>query len=156
MDRSAPYVLRMKNPNKEFPKGVILVTCMIIFCALFGIVALSIMFGQSGELMNNDFLTNGQFYAFQKLGQYFGIGNFFMVIYSVCLAVACLSSLIINVDLANRILVGNEDQRFFPKFTFKKNKNGVYSFWLKTTVIIVVILQIIPCFGIENTDVLYK
>ena len=146
----------MKNPNKDFPKGIIIVSVMIIVCALFGIISLSIMFGQSGELMHEDFLTNGQYYSFQKLGMYFGLGNTFMIIYSICIVISCVSSLIINVDLANRILVGTEDERFFPNFTLKKNKNGVYSFWLKTVAIIVVILQIIPCFGIDNTDVLYK
>lgn len=156
MDRSAPYILRMKNPNKDFPKGIIIVSMMIIFCAVFGILSMSIMFGQHGELMNNDFLTNGQFYAFRTLGQYFGIGNFFLIIYSITMLIATISALIINIDLPNRIFVGNADKEFFPEFTLKKNKNGAYSFWLKVVGIIVVILQIIPCLGIENTDSLYK
>ena len=83
-EKISPYVNKVKNPAKGFPKGMIALAIMVVVCAMLGTVAMGMMFdpaviNESSESFSS-YVSNGSYWAFQKLGQYYGMGDFLLVV----------------------------------------------------------------------------
>ena len=156
-EKIAPYVKSMKNPGKGFPKGMIILVVMVFATAVLGTIAMNSFYdGQEILKDNADFLANGQYAAFCKLGYFFGLGDWLMYFYAAANALAQFAAIIISIDAPLRILLGNADTNFIPKWWLKKNKYGSYTHGILVVTIIVSIITIIPCFGIGNANGLVK
>ena len=70
-EKISPYVNQTRNPGKEFPKGMLVLAVMVAVCAILGSLAMGMMF--DSRHIPDDLMTNGQYYAFQKLGEYYGL-----------------------------------------------------------------------------------
>lgn len=156
VEQVGPYIPKMKKPGKEFPKSILITVGIVILVTVLGVVAMCIMFGPNGEEMGSDFITNGQFLAFQKLGHYFGIGNTLVIVYSILRLISEIALTMIIIDAPIRMLVEASDSRFFPKRSLVANKFGTYPVWLFVEGIIVTFLIILPIFGIEGVDDMIK
>lgn len=153
-EKIAPYVNQIKNPGREFPWAMTASMVMVVVSCILGTIAMGMMFDINN--IPEDFMTNGQYEAFQILGNYYGLGNLLMIVYAVSNSLCFLAVLIISIDAPLRIMLGNADKRFFPSSLFKTNKYGAYTRGIAIVGIIVSILIIIPCFGIGDVDVLVK
>ncbi len=153
-EKISPYVNKVKNPAKGFPKAMITLVIMVCFTAIIGTVALSLMFDTNN--IPKDLVTNGAYYAFQRLGEWYGIGNFFLIIYALAVFIGQVSIMIISIDAPLRILIESTNDDYLPKSFFKQNKHGVYTNGLKLVAIIVSILIIIPMFGIGKVNELVR
>lgn len=149
-EKTSPYVNQMKKPEKDFPVGMIVLAIMMAVCALLGTIAMGMMFDSNN--IPDDLITNGGYYAFQMLGQHYGLGNSLMIIYAVCELVAQLTVVIISIDAPLKIMLDNADEKYIPKYMFKKNKHGIYSNGVKIVAIIVSTLIILPAFGIGGMN----
>lgn len=155
-EKVAPYVNRMKNAGKDFPKGIIAVVIMVSIAAFAGAIAMGMMFGQDCQEITPDFITNGQYVAFSKVGHALGIGNSAMVLYAAVKLITDCAVLIVSIDVPLRLLLANSDPRFIPIGTLKQNKHGAYTYWLLVVTVIVGILLILPALGMGGTDDLIK
>lgn len=153
-EKLAPYVKLMKNPGKDFPKGMILLVVMVVSTAILGTIAINSFY--DGQNLPSDFLTNGQYEAFQKIGNFYGIGNTLVTLYAAANAVSMFAVMTISIDAPLRILLGNGDRNFIPKWLLKKNKNGCYINGMKVVSVVVVILIAIPCLGMNDVNQLVK
>lgn len=153
-EKVSPYVNKMKDPSKDFAKGMIALAVMVAVCAILGTISMGMMFDSNH--IPEDLMTNGAYYAFQKLGEYYGVGNIFVILYALTNLIAQIAVLVISIDAPLCILLGNADERFIPKALFKQNKYGAYTNGHKLIALIVGILIIVPSFGIDNVDVLVK
>ncbi|MCI9260193.1 MULTISPECIES: amino acid permease [Romboutsia] len=153
-EKISPYVNKMDNPSKGFPKGMIVLAIMVAVCAILGTISLGMMFDSNN--IPQDLLTNGSYYAFQRLGEYYHVGNFFVILYAITNFVGQVSTLIISIDAPLRMLLGSCDKKYMPKSMFKQNEHGSYVNGNKLIGIIVSILIIIPAFGIGSVDALVK
>ena len=156
VEQVGPYIIRMKNAAKDFPKGIISIIIFIIVINILGVLAMCVMFGPNGEEMGTDFITNGQFLAFQKLGLFFGIGNTLMYIFAVLRFVSEIALTMIIIDAPIRMLVECSDERFFPRIMLKQNKHGTYPGWLLVEGVLVTAICLLPIFGIDNVDELIQ
>ena len=104
----------------------------------------------------SDLMTNGAYYAFQKLGEYYHVGNLFVIAYAVTNMIGQFAVLIISIDAPLRMLLDSGDRTFIPEKLFKKNENGAYVNGHKLIFVIVSILIIVPAFGIGSVDELVK
>ncbi len=140
-EKISPYVNKMKDPAKGFPKGMIALAVMVMTCAFLGTMAMSRMFdpaviNESRESFNS-YVSNGGYWAFQRLGEYYHVGNLFMMIYAACNTISQCSTLVLSIDAPLRMLLDNEEARqFIPSGLLKKNKNGAYSNGIKMVVIL--------------------
>lgn len=127
-EKISPYVNKVENPSKGFPKGMIALAVMVMVCAILGTIAMGMMFDSQDIAANFDaYNANGSYWAFQKLGQYYGLGNLLMIIYAACNAIGQFSTLVISIDAPLRMLLDNEDARqFIPSALLKKNEHGAY------------------------------
>lgn len=152
-EKISPYVNKVENPEKGFPKGMILLAIMIVVCAILGTVAMGMMFDpaviNASESSFDSYVSNGGYWAFQKLGEYYGVGNSIMVIYALCNVIGQFSTLVLSIDAPLRMLLDNEDSReFVPSVLLKKNKYGAYINGIKMVVVlsgsIILIQSVVP------------
>lgn len=155
-EKISPYVNKVENPSKGFPKGMIALAIMVTVCAILGTVAMGMMFDPS-QVSNPDWIASfkvtGSYDAFQKLGEYYGVGNVFVVIYSICNTIGQLSTLVISIDAPLRMLLDNKDARtYIPDGLLKKNKHDVYVNGIWLVIVIVSILILVPAIGIKDVS----
>ena len=130
-EKISPYVNKVKDPSKGFPKGMIALAIMVMVCAILGTIAMGMMFdptviNESSESFSS-YVSNGSYWSFQKLGQYYHVGNLLLIIYAACNAIGQFSTLVLSIDAPLRMLLDNEDARqFVPTKLLKKNKYGAY------------------------------
>ena len=131
-EKISPYVNKVENPSKGFPKGMIALAIMVVVCAMLGTIAMGMMFDptliNASEESFNSYAANGAYWAFQRLGAYYGIGDTLLVIYALCNMVGQLAVLIMSIDAPLRMLLDNEDtKQFIPKKLLKQNDVGAYT-----------------------------
>ncbi|MET3617063.1 amino acid transporter [Peptoniphilus olsenii] len=152
IEKMSPYVNKMEgDPSRAFPKAMIFAAIMVIISAIFGTIAMGMMFDP--ELINaspeafDSYLANGAYMAFQQLGEYYGIGNTLMIIYALCNTIGQFSTLVVSIDAPLRMLL--EDDRankFIPRTLLKKNKYGAFINGIKLIVILcgaIIVAQIV-------------
>ena len=130
-EKISPYVNKVENPSKGFPKGMISLAIMVMVCAILGTVAMVMMFDPAvingSEEAFNSYVSNGAYWSFQKLGEYYGMGNVLMIIYAICNTIGQFSTLVLSIDAPLRMLLENEEaKQFIPSALLKQNKYGAY------------------------------
>lgn len=152
-EKISPYVNKVENPSKGFPKGMIAMAIMVVVCAILGTVAMGKMFDpaviNSSDEAFNSYAANGSYWAFQKLGEYYHVGDAFLIIYALCNLISQFAILILSIDAPLRMLLDNEHTReFIPKKLQKKNQYGVYSNGILLVVIfsgaIILVQTVVP------------
>ena len=158
-EKISPYVNKVEEPSKGFPKGMIALAFMVVICAILGTVAMGMMFDPA--VINGDktsfssYVSNGSYWAFQKLGNYYGMGDVLLVIYALCNVIGQLSVLIISIDAPLRMLLENEhSSEFIPKALLKKNKHGAYVNGIKMVMVLSGSIILIQSFVPGAADVL--
>lgn len=153
-EKISPYVNKMKDPSRDFSKGMAALALMVAVTAILGTVALGMMFDSSH--IPPDLMTNGAYYAFQRLGEYYHMGNFFVIVYALTNLIGQFSVMVLSVDAPLRMLLDSADTRFIPRKMFEKNEHGTYVNGHRLVMLIVCVLIIVPVFGIRNVDVLVR
>lgn len=153
-EKISPYVNNTHNPSKEFPRGMLTLAIMVAICALLGSYAMGLMFN-SNEIPA-DLKMNGQYYAFQILGEYYGLGNWIMIIYALANVLAQISALAFSIDAPLRVLLSDSDEAYVPKSLLKINERGTPVNGYIMTAILVGILIIVPALGIGNMNSLFN
>lgn len=119
----APYVTKMKQPKRDFPKAMIALSIMTAFLTIFGSFALGIYF--NAYHLPNDLKMNGSYHAFQALGQQLGVGKLFMYIYAWTSVLYMCALLAVLLDAMTRMLISDTGDKFMPKFLRKTNSDGL-------------------------------
>lgn len=153
-EKIAPYVNNTHNPTKEFPRGMIILAVLVALSALLGSFAMGMMFDSNN--IPKDLKMNGQYYAFQMLGQYYGVGNFFLILYAFAQFAGQMSALVFSIDAPLKVMLAETDAKYIPQVLTKTNKYGAPINGYKLTAVLVGILIIIPALGIGNMNDLYN
>lgn len=138
-EKISPYVNKVEDPEKGFPKGMIALAIMVVVCAILGTFAMGMMFDP--KMINaspesfNSYVSNGSYWAFQKVGQYYHMGDALLIIYALCNMIGQFSTLVLSIDAPLRMLLDNEDARqYIPTNMLKKNVYGAYINGIKLVV----------------------
>lgn len=153
-EKISPYINETKNASKEFPKGMIVLTIMIAICAILGSFSMGMLFDTNA--IPSDLMANGAYEAFAKLGQYYRVGNLFVIVYAVANALAQVSALAFSIDAPLKILLADSDKEFIPESFTRENKKGVIVNGYLLTGLLVSILIVLPGLGIKSMNSLYK
>ncbi len=154
IEKLSPYVKETENAGKNFPKAMIAVAIMVIISAILGSLTMGAMFDSNN--IPEDLKLNGQYYAFQMLGQWWGLGDIFARIYALANAAGQFTALFIAIDAPLKILVLDSDSRYVPKALTKTNKHGAPINGYKMMAVLVSILIFIPALGFGNTNAIYN
>lgn len=153
-EKISPYVNETKDASKNFPKGMLALAGMVAVCALLGSIAMSMMFDANN--IPDDLLMNGQYYAFRLLGEHYGVGNLFVVVYALANTAAQLSALVFSIDAPLRVFLSEASEKYVPKALTKTNSKGVLINGYLLTSILVGTLIMVPSLGIGNTNELFN
>ena len=153
-EKISPYVNKMKDPAREFSKGMIALAAMVAVTAVLGTIALGMMFDSNH--IPKDLMTNGAYYAFAKLGEYYHVGNLFVIAYALTNLIGQFSVMVLSIDAPLRILLESADQDYIPRSLMKKNERGAYVNGQKLIGVIVTVLIVVPAFGIKDVDALVR
>lgn len=153
-EKISPYVNQMKDPAKGFSRGMIALAVMVAVTAILGTISLGLMIDSNN--IPKDLMTNGAYYAFQKLGEYYKLGNLFVILYAITNMIGQFAVLIISIDAPLRMLLNSGDRKYIPEKLFAKNENGAYVNGHKLIFVIVSILIIVPAMGIGSVDELVR
>ncbi len=123
---------------------MIALAIMVAVTALLGSVAMGMMFDANN--VPDDLMLNGAYYAFQKLGNYYGIGNSLLILYALANFATQVSALVFSIDAPLKVLLSDTDARYVPIALTKTNKNGAPINGYIMTSILVGILIIVPNF----------
>ena len=141
VEKISPYVNKVENPAKGFPKGIIAMAIMVMACAILGTLAMGMMFDpaviNSSKETFNSYVANAPYWAFQKLGQYYHVGNALLILYALCNMIGQFAVLLVSIDAPLRILLGNEETRqYLPSGLMKQNEHGAYINGIKLVAIL--------------------
>lgn len=138
---AAPYTKDMKNPSRDFPKALKMIAIMTMFLTLFGTFSLGVYF--NAHHLPNDLKMNGSYYAFQAIGEQFGMGNVLMYVFAVVQGIYMLAQLAVILDASTRIFLGDVAKRFMPSQLTKMSSDGlpINGYWM-TTIICTVIMAL--------------
>lgn len=153
-EKISPYVNKMKDPARDFSRGMIALAVMVAVTAVLGTIALGMMF--DSEHIPGDLMTNGAYYAFARLGEYYHAGNFFVIAYALTNLVGQFSVMVLSIDAPLRMLLESADRTYIPDRLLKKNEKGVYVNGQKLIGVIASVLIVVPAFGIRNVDALVR
>ena len=153
-EKISPYVNKMKDPARDFSKGMIALAAMVAVTAVLGTIALGMMFDSNH--IPKDLMTNGAYYAFAKLGEYYHVGNLFVIAYALTNLIGQFSVMVLSIDAPLRILLESADQDYIPRSLMKKNERGAYVNGQKLIGVIVTVLIVVPAFGIKDVDALVR
>lgn len=118
----ATYIQQVKNPKKEFPKSMWMLAIMTGFLIIFGSLALGVYF--DANHLPDDLKMNGAFYAFQYMGQQWGMGKLFLYLFAATQLVFMLAQLAVLIDAASRVLSADTASKYMPNWLLKKNRQG--------------------------------
>ncbi|MCR1949473.1 amino acid permease [Clostridium sp. DSM 100503] len=152
-EKISPYVNNMSKPSKEFPRGMIVLAAMVAISALLGSMAMGMMFDANN--IPKDLMMNGQYYAFKMLGEYYGLGNLFLIVYAIANMLAQISALVFSIDAPLKVLIGDADENYIPRKLTKTNKYGAPINGYAMTAILVGILIMVPALGIGDMNALF-
>ncbi len=153
-EKISPYVNQMKDPSKGFPRGMIALAVMVMICAILGTIALGMLVDSTA--IPGDFMTNGAYFAFQKAGEFYGMGNLLMIVYAIAFFIGQIAVIILSVDAPLRMLLDSSDSRYIPSVLTKKNKHGSYQNGYLLIAVLVSILILLPAFGIGSVNEIVK
>lgn len=160
IEKISPYINKVEgNPGKQFPKSMIFAAIMVIICAIFGTIAMGMMFDPEVVFASAEsqtaYIANGAYWAFEKLGEYYGVGNLLMIIYAACNAIGQFSTLVVSIDAPLRMLLDDPNTRqYVPKQLLKQNDVGAYINGIWMVVILSGAIIVVQMMGSGAAEVL--
>jgi amino acid transporter len=156
-EKISPYVNKVQNPSKNFPKGMIALAIMVMVCAILGTVAMGMMY--NGQAFTADertaFVANGAYESFQRLGEYYGVGKLFVVLYAACNVIGQFSTLTLSIDAPLRMLLDDGNARqYVPKGLLKQNQYGAYVNGILLIVVLSGAIILIQMMGSGAADII--
>ncbi|MQS53047.1 APC family permease [Companilactobacillus mishanensis] len=137
---AAPYVTEMKNGKKDFPKAMWMLAIMTGFLTVLGSFSLGVFF--NAHHLPNDLKMNGSYYAFQAMGNDFGMGRFFLYVFAITQAIYMMAQLAVLIDAGTRMFLSDTAKSYLPKGLTKTDKRGlpINGYWLTTGICTVIMV----------------
>ena len=131
---AAPYVTEMKNGKRDFPKAMWMLAIMTGFLTVLGSFALGIFF--NAHHLPHDLKMNGSYYAFQKMGSEFGLGQFFLYAFAITQALYMMAQLAVLLDAGTRMFLSDTAKKYLPRALTKLDDRGlpINGYWLTTAI----------------------
>lgn len=116
---SAPFLSKMRNPQKDFPKAIIIAAVAIVICYIIG--TLSILFVISpSNFSTTDGLLKVIDIVFSQVHMKWVASVIFVLI-----ALGNLGGVVLWLTSPTKMFIDGNDPRIFPKFILKKTNDNL-------------------------------
>ncbi|WP_129044450.1 APC family permease [Companilactobacillus metriopterae] len=125
-----PYISQMKDGKRDFPKAMWLLAIMTGFLTVLGSFSLGVFF--NAHSLPHDLKMNGSYYAFEAMGNHFGLGKLFLYTFSITQAIYMMAQLAVLLDAGTRMFLSDTAKDYLPKALTKLDKRGlpINGYWL--------------------------
>lgn len=149
------YIGEVDNPNKTFPKGVILATIFVAVAYVIGSIAVCLI--ASPEVLTKAGLKDANYVVYKILAQNFGLnGKIVVQIYAAILTLTSIAAYVLWMESPIRAMFSEVPEGTFPKFLTKKQEDGTLKNALWIQCIIVLILIVVPLVGLNSIDSFFQ
>ena len=145
------YIQDVENPNRTFPKGVLIATALIAFAYIVGSLAVNMI--ASPEVLEAEGLKNAGYIVYRILADNWGLnGSVIVRIYAAIYTVTSIAAYVIWIESPIRAMFSEVPANTFPAFLMKKKEDGtlVNALWLQCAIL--GLLIIVPIFGLKSID----
>jgi len=149
------YIKEVDNPEKTFPKAVIIATIFIAIAYIIGSVAVCLV--ASPEVLENANLKDAGYIVYKILAENWGInGKIVVQLYAFIFTITSIAAYIVWIESPIRAMFAEVPEGTFPKFLTSKSEDGTLknALWVQCAIVIVLIL--VPLLGIESIDAFFK
>jgi len=145
------YIQDVENPNKAFPRGVLIATLFVTIAYVLGSLAICIV--ASPELITKAGVKDAGYVVYKILAQNWGLnGKLSVQIYGFILTISSIAAYVVWLESPIRAMFSEVPNGTFPKFLTKKRQDGtlVNALWVQCGVLLVLI--IVPLIGLNGID----
>lgn len=149
------YVKNMDNPKKNFPKAIFIATFLIGFAYVVGSIAVLVV--SSPETISNAGVKDAAYVVYEALANNFGLnGKIVIRIYALILTITSVAAYIVWMESPLRALFSDVPEGAFPKVLTKQEEDGTLknALWIQCAVVVVLI--IVPLFGMGGLDAFFN
>lgn len=153
-EAAGTYVKEMEEP-KKFPRAVIIASIFIGGAYIIGSVAVLLV--ASPETISEAGVKDAVYVVYQKLAESFGLnGGIAVRLYALAFTISSVAGYIVWMESPLRALFSEVPEGTFPAFLMKSDENGTMKNALWVQCAVVVVLIIVPLFGIGGLDALFN
>lgn len=149
------YVKNMENPKKNFPKAIFIATFLIGFAYVIGSIAVLLV--ASPETIQEAGVKDAAYVVYEMLADNFGLnGKIIIRIYALILTITSVAAYIVWMESPLRALFSEVPEGAFPKVLTKQEADGTLknALWIQCAVVVVLI--IVPLFGMSGLDTFFN
>lgn len=149
------YIKEVDNPEKTFPKAVIIATIFIALAYIIGSVAVCLV--ASPEVLESANLKDAGYIVYKILAENWGInGKIVVQLYAFIFTITSIAAYIVWIESPIRAMFAEVPEGTFPRFLTAKSEDGTLKNALWVQCAIVIILILVPLLGIESIDAFFK
>ena len=116
---TAPFVTKMKNPQKEFPRAILLATSLIILLYIIGTLAIICVIAPD-KFNTADGIFQVLMLVFTQIHL-----KWFAIVVFILIGLGSLGGLLIWIVSPVKMLIDGNDPKIFPRFFVKKTSDGL-------------------------------
>jgi len=152
---AGPYVNKVDNPVRTFPRGVLMATVLIGMAYILGSMAVSLV--ASPDVLGKAELKDANYVVHVILADNWGLsGRAVVRFYSAVYLVASIAAYVVWIESPLRAMFAGVPRGTFPEFLTRTNKGGNLTNALWTQAGIVVVLIAIPLIGLKSIDEFFR
>ena len=149
------YINTIRDPNRNFPRGVLIATALVAGAYILGSLAVSLI--ASPEMLKAAGLKDAQYLVYKIIAENWGInGKIAVQIYSVVLLITGVAAYVLWMESPIRAMFADVPDGTFPRFFTVKDKDGMLTNALWVQCAIAVMLIAIPLIGLDSIDSFFK
>ncbi|KRQ86348.1 Inner membrane transporter YgjI [Caloramator mitchellensis] len=149
------YIKDVDNPEKTFPKAVLIATVFIAIAYVIGSVAVSLV--ASPEVLEQENLKNAGYVVYKILAENWGInGKIVVQIYALIFTITSIAAYIVWIESPIRAMFAEVPEGTFPKFLTEKSEDGTLKKALWAQCALVVVMIAVPLLGLNSIDAFFK
>lgn len=149
------YIGEVDNPNKNFPKGVIIATALVALSYIVGSIAVCLV--ASPDVLTKAGLKDANYVVYKLLAQNWGInGKIVVQIYACILTITSIAAYVLWMESPIRAMFSEVPEGTFPRFLTKKEEDGTLKNALWTQCGVVLVLITVPLVGLNSIDAFFK
>lgn len=151
IELAGTYIPKIKDPEKTFPKGMVIAITLIIGAFILGSLAVCQL--MPNEELRASGIQNASVLVYRILADKWGIDGYMVVkIYAFIFVFSSIAKYIMFFESPIRAMFSEVPEGTFPKFITKKREDGrlTNALWIQCAILCVMIL--IPLFGVNGIN----
>lgn len=154
-EAAGTYIDKVDNPNKVFPRSVIIATALIAFSYIVGSIAVCLVSSQG--VLAKAGIKDANYVVYKILAEDWGLnGKIVVQIYAAIVTITTIAATVVWVESPVRAMFSDVPKGTFPDFLVKKDRKGNLANALWVQCLIVCVLIAVPALGLNSLNSFFE